>query len=111
MTYGEVRPVAPEDLHLRIGLARVVPGPNVRASISPISPSRKAWKAQARGFLGSEEASAEPASQVVGQGVRMIGSEGVDQKVDVRREARAKLWSKLAASQTSIGAAFTRMGS
>jgi hypothetical protein len=106
-----VRPVAPEDLHLRIRLGRVVPGPNVRASISPISPSRKAWKAQARGFLGSEEASAEAASQVVGQGVRMIGSEGVDHKVDVRRDARAKLWSKLAASQTSIGAAFTRMGS
>ena len=40
----------------------------------------------------------------------MTGSEGVDHKVDVRGEARAKLWSKLAASQTSIGAAFTGKG-
>jgi hypothetical protein len=46
----------------------------------------------------------------VGQGDLMTGSEGVDHKVDVRGEARAKLWSKLAASQTSIGAAFTGKG-
>ncbi len=38
----------------------------------------------------------------------MIGSADIDHKVDVRREARAKPWSKLAASQTSIGAPFTR---
>jgi hypothetical protein len=79
--------------------------------MSPISPSRKAWKAQARGCIGLQAAPAEPASQVVGQGDLMIGSADIDHEVDVRREARVMPLSKLAALQTSIGAAFKWKGS